>query len=246
MLQDRLVAHRGYQRKYPENTLLAYREAIAVGARAIETDVLLSADRQPVLYHDATLTRVSGRRGRIDQLTLAQLLTLPAHEPKRFGTAFADNRITALTALVELLADHPGVTAYIEIKHEALAFAGIEQCYRIIADSLAPVAPQCVLISFAFDVIAHASAQGWQRNGLVLERWSDHRSNAVAEIAPEVMFCNHRKVPARADLNQIVPEVVLYEIDCPATAIHWFRRGADRVETFDIGGMIQALARHAL
>jgi glycerophosphoryl diester phosphodiesterase len=103
-----------------------------------------------------------------------------------------------------------------------------------------------VLISFAFDVIAHASAQGWQRNGLVLERWSDHRGNAVAEIAPEVMFCNHRKVPARADLNQIVPEVVLYEIDCPATAIHWFRRGADRVETFDIGGMIQALARHAL
>lgn len=246
MLQDRLVAHRGYQRKYPENTLLAYREAIAAGARAIETDVLLSADLQPTLYHDATLTRVSGRRGRVDQLTLAQLQMLPAHEPKRFGATFVDNHITPLTALVELLAAHPGITAYIEIKHEALTFAGTEQCYRIIADCLAPVAPQCVLISFAFDVVAHARAQGWQRNGLVLERWSDHRSSAVAAIAPEVMFCNHRKVPARADLNQIVPEVVLYEIDCPETAIHWFRRGVDKVETFDIAGMIQALARHAL
>ncbi|MGB5147387.1 MAG: glycerophosphodiester phosphodiesterase family protein [Porticoccaceae bacterium] len=246
MLQDRLVAHRGYRRNYPENTLLAYREAIAAGARAIETDVQLSADRQPVLYHDATLSRVSGRRGRIDQLTLTQLLTLPAHEPKRFGTTFVANRITPLSALVELLAAHPGVTAYIEIKHEALAFAGIEQCYRIIADCLAPVASQCVLISFAFDVIAHASAQGWQRNGLVLERWSDSRSQAVAAIGPEVLFCNYRKLPARAELNPIVPEVVLYEIDCPETAIDWFRRGADKIETFDIGGMIQALARHAL
>src|SRR3990167_7458000 len=146
MLQDRLVAHRGYQRNYPENTLLAYREAIAAGARAIETDVQLSADRQPVLYHDATLSRVSGRRGRVDQLTLAQLLALPAHEPKRFAATFVANRITPLSALVELLAAHPGVTAYIEIKHEALAFVGIEQCYRIIADCLAPVASQCVLI----------------------------------------------------------------------------------------------------
>lgn len=246
MLQDRLVAHRGYRRNYPENTLLAYREAIAAGAKAIETDVQLSADRQPVLYHDATLSRVSGRRGRVDQLTLAQLLALPAHEPKRFAATFVANRITPLTALVELLAAHPGVTAYIEIKHEALAFVGIEQCYRIIADCLAPVASQCVLISFAFDVIVHASAQGWQRNGLVLERWSDSRSQAVAAIGPEVLFCNYRKLPARADLNQIVPEVVLYEIDCPETAIDWFRRGADKIETFDIGGMIQALARHAL
>ncbi|MGE3297479.1 MAG: glycerophosphodiester phosphodiesterase family protein [Porticoccaceae bacterium] len=246
MLQDRLIAHRGYRRNYPENTMLAYREAIAAGARAIETDVQLSADRQPVLYHDATLSRVSGRRGRVDQRTLAQLLALPAHEPKRFGATFAANRITPLSALVELLAANPGVTAYVEIKREALAFAGIEPCYRIIADCLAPVAAQCVLISFAFDVIAHASAQGWQRNGLVLERWADHRSRAVATIAPEVVFCNHRKVPARADLNPIAPEVVLYEIDCPETAIHWFRRGADKIETFDIGGMIQALARHAL
>lgn len=246
MLTNRLVAHRGYQRRYPENTLLAYREAIAAGARAIETDVLLSADLLPVLYHDATLTRVSGRRGRIDRLTLAQLLALPAHEPRRFGATFADNRITPLTALVELLAANPDVTAYIEVKGEALAFAGIDTCYRAIAAVLAPVAAQCVLMSFAHDVVAHARERGWQRCGLVLDRWRDHASAELAALRPEALFCDYRKVPTRADLGDIEPELVLYEIDRVDLALEWFERGADRIETFAIGELSQALSRHCL
>lgn len=41
MLTDRLVAHRGYQKRYPENTLLGFTKAIEAGAHYIETDIYL-------------------------------------------------------------------------------------------------------------------------------------------------------------------------------------------------------------
>lgn len=246
MLAERLVAHRGFRSRYPENTLLAHRAAVAAGARAIETDVQLSADLQPVLYHDATLGRVSGRRGRLDARPLRDLVQLPAHEPRRFGDRFATNTITPLAALADWLRDRPEITAYIEVKTEAIAFAGIERCYGSIAGCLTPIAAQCVLISFDYRFIAHARAQGWARCGLVLRRWRDHCSGELETLRPEVLFCDYRKVPARAEPGQLAPQLVLYEIADAELAMHWLGRGADRIETFDIGGLLQALARRTL
>lgn len=246
MLAERLVAHRGFRSRYPENTLLGHRAAVAAGARAIETDIQLSADLQPVLYHDATLKRVSGHRGRLDARPLHELLQLPAHEPRRFGDAFAANTITPLTALVDWLRDQPDITAYIEVKGEAIEFAGIEACYRSIADCLEPIAAQCVLISFDYPFIAHARARDWPRCGLVLQRWRDHRSGELEALRPEALFCDYRKVPARADLQELTPQVVLYEVADADLAMRWLGRGADRIETFDIGGLLQALAQRTL
>ena len=39
-----VIAHRGHSARYPENTLEAYRAAIAAGADLVETDARLSAD----------------------------------------------------------------------------------------------------------------------------------------------------------------------------------------------------------
>jgi glycerophosphoryl diester phosphodiesterase len=47
-----LLAHRGYHADAPENTLAAFRAAVAAGADGVETDLRLSADGQAVLYHD--------------------------------------------------------------------------------------------------------------------------------------------------------------------------------------------------
>lgn len=52
------LAHRGYNQKYPENTLSAFRGAIEAGCHAIETDVRLTRDGVTVLAH----VRPPGRR----------------------------------------------------------------------------------------------------------------------------------------------------------------------------------------
>ena len=44
--------HRGYCDKYPENTILSFEKAIELGVDAVEFDVWLTSDKQPVLMHD--------------------------------------------------------------------------------------------------------------------------------------------------------------------------------------------------
>ncbi len=246
MLQDRLVAHRGYQKLYPENTLLAYRQAIAAGARCVETDILLSADLQPVLYHDPSLRRVSGARGQLAKKTLAELTELPAYEPQRLGTKFQTECIPSLHAFAQLIGEHPEVTAYVEIKREAVTFAGAETVYQAVAKALESIPEQVVLISFDYEFISHARRGGWRRCGVVLKRWKDLQLPVVQTIDPEAVFCNAQKIPANADLNILTPQLIVYEIDDPHVAIEWFRRGVDKIETFDIGAMLPALAHRAL
>ncbi|MFA5549851.1 MAG: glycerophosphodiester phosphodiesterase family protein [Porticoccaceae bacterium] len=246
MLQDRLVAHRGFQKAYPENTLLAHRMAIAAGAHFIETDIQFSADFQPVLYHDLAMKRLSGVENLVSNLTLAELARIPLHEPDRFGQRYIDEPIAPLGDLVALLAQHPGVCAFVEIKRSALQFAGLDKTLDILLPQLAPVAEQAVLISFDYDAIAAAHRRGWRRLGMVLQAWEDQFSPPVAATPLEFLFCDLAKIPGEADLAAIAPKLVVYEVDDPGLARALFARGADMVETFDIGGMIQALARKAL
>ncbi len=59
-------------RSTPENSMPAFRAAARRGF-VLELDVKLSADRRPVVIHDATLDRTTDCEGRVDSLTLAQL-----------------------------------------------------------------------------------------------------------------------------------------------------------------------------
>jgi glycerophosphoryl diester phosphodiesterase len=47
-----ILSHRGYHAQAPENTLAAFKAAIALGADGIETDIRLSQDQVPILFHD--------------------------------------------------------------------------------------------------------------------------------------------------------------------------------------------------
>lgn len=56
----KIVAHRGYSARYPENSARAFEQAIAAGADLIETDVRLTSDGVAVCWHDPDLRRVAG------------------------------------------------------------------------------------------------------------------------------------------------------------------------------------------
>jgi glycerophosphoryl diester phosphodiesterase len=67
------IAHRGASAEAPENTLAAFRRALALGVDGIELDVQVSRDGVPVVFHDATLNRLTGRPGRIAAHTVRVL-----------------------------------------------------------------------------------------------------------------------------------------------------------------------------
>lgn len=50
-----IFGHRGSPRKFPENTIDSFEEALRAGADGFETDLRLLSDRTAVLYHDDEL-----------------------------------------------------------------------------------------------------------------------------------------------------------------------------------------------
>ena len=73
-----LIAHRGYSSHFPENTLVALREAERAGADAVEVDLRLSQDGYPVALHDERLERTTDGCGRVHHHDLASLQRLDA------------------------------------------------------------------------------------------------------------------------------------------------------------------------
>jgi glycerophosphoryl diester phosphodiesterase len=73
-----VIAHRGNRVKAPENTIFALRQAVELGADALEFDVRVTRDGVPVLMHDATLDRTTNGHGLIESFTFADLRTLDA------------------------------------------------------------------------------------------------------------------------------------------------------------------------
>jgi len=96
--RPRVFAHRGLAVAAPENTLLAFLQALALGVEYIETDVHASSDGVAVISHDPELARVAGRAGKVEALTLAQLRGVDLGHGQTFSTltealdAFPDAR----------------------------------------------------------------------------------------------------------------------------------------------------------
>ncbi|NMC05966.1 MAG: hypothetical protein GYA24_12185 [Candidatus Lokiarchaeota archaeon] len=73
-----IIAHRGFSGKYPENTMLAFKKAIEIGAGGIELDVHASKDGQLVVMHDKNLERTTNGTGLISQKTYEEIANLDA------------------------------------------------------------------------------------------------------------------------------------------------------------------------
>ena len=94
----KIIAHRGANRKAPQNTLPAFRQAIADGADGFETDVHLTRDGIPVICHNYTIDKTSDGTGEISSYTLDELKQFD------FGAYFSEDfRGTPLPTLDEFL-----------------------------------------------------------------------------------------------------------------------------------------------
>lgn len=73
-----VFAHRGASGYFPENTILAFAEAIESGTNYIETDAHLTKDDIPVLHHDENLKDTTGKDKLIGDLRYDELKKLDA------------------------------------------------------------------------------------------------------------------------------------------------------------------------
>lgn len=113
-----VIAHRGDSAHRPENTLASFASALEVGAELVEFDLHLTRDRHPVVLHDAALDRTTSGQGPVRERTLAEVRTLSAGYPARFGAAYAGERVPTLVEALAFLRGRAKVM--IEIKAEAV------------------------------------------------------------------------------------------------------------------------------
>ncbi|HEX8938641.1 MAG TPA: glycerophosphodiester phosphodiesterase [Candidatus Limnocylindrales bacterium] len=187
------LAHRGDHRAAPENSLEAFRAALAVpGCDGLEFDVRGSRDGVPVVIHDETLERVQGRPWRVDRLTAAELepLGVPALEavlrnvPHR---CFLDVELKADLgrSVVEVLsaARGPQLGAAVVSSFEAAALRSIRHLAPtwptwLNADDLGPATLDlatelgCAGVSAEWHALDEGALAGAAGRGLAVAAWT--------------------------------------------------------------------------
>lgn len=114
----RVLAHRGLAVDAPENTLLAFLSALAIGVTHLETDVHATADGVAVISHDADLLRPAGIATRVDRLTLVELQRIDLGSGQSIPT------------LAEALAAFPDARFNIDLKSDAVVGPAVEAILR--------------------------------------------------------------------------------------------------------------------
>ena len=113
-----VIAHRGNRIRAPENTMPSLRQAVELGADALEFDVRMSRDGVPVLMHDATVDRTTEGRGAVSAQTFAELRSLDAAARSPYRV-----QRTPIPSLEEALDAFRRIPLVIEVKELAAAEA---------------------------------------------------------------------------------------------------------------------------
>jgi glycerophosphoryl diester phosphodiesterase len=238
---EQLVAHRGWQNRYPENTAIAVKKAIETGAKNVEIDIQLSADLIPHLCHDTDLSRLCNNPKDIRLLSSRQLNSIRVYEPSRLGQTFINEPVCTLSQCVQLLRHHPQVTLYAEIKEESLQMFGAETCLTAILPELNPIREHCVIISFSPEILSDAKQAGWNRVGPVLRHWQQAFDDQLADLTPEIVFCDNDFLTDNKTPAELPFPAAIYEVGCHSTACRLLQEGAKLIETFCIGEMIKSI-----
>lgn len=118
------IAHRGFSGRYPENTMLAFQQALAADCDGIELDVHLTRDGHVVIIHDESIDRTTNGKGLVRDYTLEELQTFDAYG--KFQGEYGFQHIPTLEEYFDLVAQSP-IFTNIELKNNIYYYTGLEE-----------------------------------------------------------------------------------------------------------------------
>jgi glycerophosphoryl diester phosphodiesterase len=148
----KILGHRGFSSKYPENTRIAFRKALELPIDGIELDVHLTEDGVPVVIHDATVNRTTDGEGLVSRLRSDQISLLNA------ANAYPELGRQEVPSLQDVLDDayqcKPHVCCNIEIKVDDGNWEALVDATAAVVRNH-PLASQVVFSSFHHESIAY-------------------------------------------------------------------------------------------
>jgi glycerophosphoryl diester phosphodiesterase len=120
-----VIAHRTCPRDAVENSVAGIRHAAQAGADAVEIDVRLTVDGQPVLMHDPSLWRTTRRARRLDRTSFAEV--------RRLRLRGSEERVPTLAEALAALDGH--LRMAIDVKDPAAADAVLSEVRNQRAES---------------------------------------------------------------------------------------------------------------
>lgn len=184
-----LAAHRGDQKRYPENTMPAFEAAYEAGVDMIETDVHITYDGELVLIHDRSVLRTTGVDRFVTDMMLNEVKDLDAGG--WFSKEFMGVKIPTVREFMEWV-ESTNLLVNWELKDypaeigEETAFASVDKLLALIQEY--SMKNRSMLNSFNRQVLeyAHKQAPELPVHGQGIHKCK--RSHGVAKISEEELF----------------------------------------------------------
>jgi glycerophosphoryl diester phosphodiesterase len=209
------VAHRGGSHLAPENTLAAFRNALALQVDVVEMDVQMTRDGQLIVFHDSEIARLTDGTGNILDLDFAYLRSLNTAAHFHGGWAQRE-QIPTLREVLDLVKRQAKM--FIELKYSerdgqhgrypGLVEAVLEDIYA------ANLLDSVVLISFDWELLAQVKALAPQaQTGIIVgdEVWNPHAPGAVASLLAQAKELKSNWIDIQHDL--LTPEMAQTILD---------------------------------
>jgi glycerophosphoryl diester phosphodiesterase len=227
-LQDdvAITAHRGASVAAPENTLAAFREAMAAGADYAELDVQHTRDGEIVVVHDADLMRMGGDPRRVAELAAADIAAIDIGH--KYHAKFAGEVPPTLAEVIRLVRGRMKLN--IELK------------YNVPDPGLAPAVIELLRREQFLDDVVITSldyAALKQVEGIEPRLRTGHIVTASVGnvLRTEADFLSLSSAQATASLvrraHRAGKEVHVWTVNSPEVVVRMIERGVDNIITDD-------------
>ena len=220
-----VIAHRGVRAEAPENTLAAFRQTLQHGVHWIETDVKLTHDGVPILFHDDTPDRTTNGQGAVADTSWADMQNLDAGS--WFNPSFANEHVPLLSEALRFVLDNK-LRINLELK-PCLGRTQVTVMVSMIeaAKIWTPEYDPPLISSFDIDALTIAARMhpDWPR-GLLLDAWQDNWAELAQAVDASTVNINADALTAdRVEkLAESKLPILAYTVNDPLQAkelLHW-------------------------
>ena len=233
-ITPKLVAHRGDNKNFPENSYKGIESVLKAGVQFVEFDVQMTADQQFIVHHDADLKRTAKQDISVFDHDYDELRKFSIHESTRFNNKHYPTPISLLSDVLALLQRYPNAKAFVEIKVQSLKYWGLKFVMDALLQLLKPYASQCIIISFNSLALRHAQKKSDIPVGWVVKYYNKKSQHKATAFQPDFLICDYKKITAEKTLWAGDWKWMLYSINNPEVAFWYAYTGVDFIETDEI------------